>query len=65
MAARKVEPAQQQQIHEMLVRLLTIAELLVSPPENEPTMEHYDDERTKQEAVRAALQKTQALQVDV
>ncbi|MHB8629841.1 MAG: hypothetical protein ACYDBJ_27910 [Aggregatilineales bacterium] len=67
MGAKKTKNGQEPEVHEMLIRLLTVAEILISPPEAEHPHENdeNDEERSKYGAICAALQKTQAAQVDV
>jgi len=50
---------------EMLVRLLIVAEMLVSPEEAAADSQLAAEQRAKQEAVRAALEKPRADQDDV
>jgi len=49
----------------MLVRLLIVAEMLVSPEEATADNQPSKEQRAKQEAVRAALEKSRADQDDV
>lgn len=49
----------------MLVRLLIVAEMLVSPEEAAADSQLAAEQRAKQEAVRAALEKPRADQDDV